>query len=444
MADPPQSSNYPSPLSSPTSNAPLNKRGWGDPAPTSHNLPSQLSSTSEPSPVLFLAGNIPSIGYCVFWLTQAPDANDSTAPIPPAAPNPTSPEDNWILENARLSVTVDPETGNLASLFDKSNQREVLSGPGNQLQAFRDEGQYWDAWNIAPDYAQHLLPPTQLTSIQWLEQGPIRSRLRVIRQLDKSEFCQDYILEADSPLLKIATTVDWQESQVIVKAAFPFTVEAEAATYEIPFGAIARSTQPQTPPEKAKWEVPALRWANLSQEDYGVSLLNDCKYGYDSQLNQLRLTLLKAPLWPDPTADRGFHTFTYALYPHSGNWQVAETVQKGYEFNRPLQVWLCTEADQKPLSTQNLLNPSASFLNLGENSLILSAFKQSEADPNQFVLRCYESQGAATQLTLQSSLNLQIFDSVNLLEQVNQESLNLNNFEVQPWKIVSLAVCSNG
>ena len=408
-----------------------------------HTLPPP-SRISEPTTLLFLAENIPSIGYRIFWLTQTPDANDSTAPILHAAPNLTAAEADWILENNCLRVTVAPETGDLASVFDKFNQREVLSGPGNQLQAFQDQGQYWDAWNIAPDYTEHPLPPTQLKTIYWLEQGPIRFRLRVVRQLGRSEFYQDYILEADSPILKIATTVDWQESQVLVKAAFPMTVQAAAATYEIPYGAIARSTQPQTPQEKAKWEVPALRWADLSQADYGVSLLNDCKYGYDSQPNQIRLTLLKAPLWPDPTADRGIHTFTYALYPHSGNWQAAETVRRGYELNRPLQVWLRPNTAQKPRSTQDLLNPSASFLNLGENSLILSAFKQSETDPDQFVLRCYESQGVAIQLAFQSSLNLQISDSVDLLEQSNQQPLNHNDLQVQPWKIVSLAVCRNG
>ncbi len=411
-------------------------------SPASLSPPSPPSSPSPSSsdalPLLFLAEDIPSIGYRVFWLTQTP-APDS--PAPSSDPTPVLPEVDWILENKYLRVTVSPETGDLASVFDKTNQREVLSGPGNQLQAFRDEGQYWDAWNIAPDYAQHPLPPTQLTAIQWLEQGPIRYRLRIVRQLGNSEFYQDYILEANSPVLKIATTVDWRESQVVVKAAFPVTVEAEGATYEVPYGAISRSTQPQTPQEKAKWEVPALRWADISQEDYGVSLLNDCKYGYDCQSNQIRLTLLKAPLWPDPTADRGVHSFTYALYPHAGDWRDAETVRRGYELNQPLQTWLCTDSVQNTHSMQNMLNLSASFLKLGENSLVLSAFKQSEANPEQFVLRCYESQGSTTQISLQSRLNLHISESVNLLEQVNQQSLNLNGLQVQPWKIVSLEVC---
>ena len=214
------------------------------------------------------------------------------------------------------------------------------------MQAFQDSGQYWDAWNIDPNYAQHPLPSTDLKSIEWIEQGELRSRLRVVRQLGQSQFCQDYILDTESPLLTIATTVDWQERHVLIKAAFPLNVEANYATYEMPCGAIQRPTRPQTPAEQAKWEVPALHWADIGDTEYGVSLLNDCKYGYDAQSSQLRLTLssqlrltlLRSPCWPDSEADRGIHQFTYALYPHSGSWQSAGTVQRGYELNRPMIV----------------------------------------------------------------------------------------------------------
>jgi alpha-mannosidase len=104
-----------------------------------------------------------------------------------------------VLENELLRAVVDPNTGDLNSVFDKIHQREVLSGAGNQLQAFQDSGQYWDAWNIDPNYAQHPLPPTQLKSIEWVERGVVRSCLRVVRQLGQSQFCQDYVLEAGSP-----------------------------------------------------------------------------------------------------------------------------------------------------------------------------------------------------------------------------------------------------
>ncbi|WP_414529218.1 alpha-mannosidase [Nodularia chucula] len=386
-----------------------------------------ISQLSETSKLLFLAEAIPPVGYRIFWIS----------PTSPTAPHPISPD--WILENEFLRVTINPETGDLASVFDKIQQRQVLNGAGNQLQSFADRGQYWDAWNIDPNYAQHPLPPTQLKSIQWLDQGLVQNRIRVVRQLGESEFCQDYILQAGSPLLKIASTVNWQENQVMVKAAFPLNLQADFATYEIPCGTIRRPTQPQTPAEQAKWEVPALRWADLTAETdadiYGVSLLNDCKYGYDSKNNQLRLTLLRSPNWPDPETDRGRHQFTYALYPHAGNWESANTVKHGYELNIPLQVIInppTTEKDRSQTSPDRV-----SFLNLSAENLILMAFKPSEDNPQQFILRCYECHGKIAELSLQSDLGLYLGNAVDLLE--SNSSLQ-QNFIIQPKKIVTFQV----
>ncbi|QLE43875.1 alpha-mannosidase [Nostoc sp. C052] len=407
-----------------------------------------LSQLSEPSALLFLASEIPPVGYRIFWLS--PTLREAKATFPPLLPD-------WILENEFLRVVIDPDTGDLSSVFDKTYQREVLSGAGNQLQAFKDSGQYWDAWNIDPNYAQHPLPATNLQSIQWLEQGPVQSRVRVVRQLGESEFCQDYILQGGSPLLKIVTTVNWQENHVLVKAAFPLNIEANFATYEIPCGAIRRPTKPQTPAEQAKWEVPALRWADLTAEDtqtntaipnrYGVSLLNDCKYGYDSKPNQLRLTLLRSPNWPDSEADRGFHEFTYTLYPHAGSWEAAHTVRRGYELNIPLQVIL------NPPDTHNRLNApltltelrtieGASFLNLSAENLILMALKPSEDNPQQLILRFYESHGETAELSLQSDLGLNLGDRVDLLERSSSTefSFRQQNLTIEPWKIASFQV----
>jgi alpha-mannosidase len=421
-------------------------------------LPSQLTKEST---LLFLAKDIPSIGYRVFWLCPIPIPH-SPFPIP------HSPDD-FVLENEWLRVVVDPDTGDLSSVFDKIHQREVLSGAGNQLQAFQDSGQYWDAWNIDPNYAQHPLPSTDLKSIEWMEQGELRSRLRVVRQLGQSQFCQDYILDTESPLLKIATTVDWQERHVLVKAAFPLNVEANYATYEMPCGAIQRPTRPQTPAEQAKWEVPALHWADLTdlslettghnqslwdssrnsliqnpkskiQNGYGVSLLNDCKYGYDAQPSQLRLTLLRSPCWPDSEADRGIHQFTYALYPHSSSWQSAGTVQRGYELNKPLIV-----LNNCPVGTYSHrpLQPMGRLLDLQAPNLVLMAFKQSEDTPNQWIVRCYECEGASAELSLKSDLDLAIAHSVDLLERSIQTCESLSSgqtLKISPWKIATFSV----
>ncbi len=446
---------------------------WGIYDLSGQELPSQRT---EESTLLFLAKDIPSIGYRLFWLSRFPIPN-SRFPIPDSRfPIPHYSED-FVLENEFLRVGVDPDTGDLSSVFDKIHQREVLSGSGNQLQAFQDKGQYWDAWNIDPNYTQHPLPPTQLKSIQWLERGVLRSRLRVVRQLGQSEFCQDYILDAESPLLKIATTVDWQERHVFVKAAFPLNLEANYATYEIACGAIQRPTRPQTPAEQAKWEVPALRWADLTdfssevtspdynpsdssyncliqnlnptprtnsedgeiQNGYGVSLLNDCKYGYDAQSSQLRLTLLRSPSWPDPEADRGIHQFTYALYPHSGSWQSGGTVRRGYELNLPLQVLLPARVRANPTS----LPPIGQFLDFQAENLILMALKPSEDVSKEWIVRCYECHGESAEVSLRSDLDVAIAHSVDLLERPISSCEPLSDgqpLRIPAWKIATFTV----
>jgi len=398
----------------------------------------------------FLAENIAGIGYRCFWLCPSSTGRSVTQSYP---------SDAFVLENEYLQVTVDPETGNLSQLSDRIHQRTMLSQAGNQLQAFRDSGQYWDAWNIDPNYAQFPLPAAQLVKLQYEAKGSIVTRIRVIRKLGQSTFNQVYVLEKGSPVLKIQTQVDWQERHVLVKAAFPLNIDAAYATYEMPFGAIQRSTRPKTDAEKAKWEVPALRWADLSDtasnDSYGFSILSDGKHGYDSTPNQIRLTLLRSPTWPDPDADRGLHQFTYAVYAHDRNWQAAQTVQRGYELNQPLRV--LPIASTSPSASSSVSLPAiGQFLNLSASHLVLSAFKRSEDHPHQWVLRCYDAQGQATSLNWQESLNSmlgQLLDSksvqrTNLLEtpQPDPEGDNLegNNLAgkdiVPPWTIATFVL----
>ncbi|WP_299411079.1 alpha-mannosidase [Acaryochloris sp. IP29b_bin.148] len=374
-------------------------------------------------PALCFKADIPAIGYQLYWLTPV---------VQPEPSNP--PPHHWTLENDYLQVQVNEQTGALTQIWDKVAQRQVLSGPGNHLQFFTDKGQYWDAWNIDPDYENKALPDAKLQSIEWLSQGPLQQRVRVKHQFGQSHFCQDYVLDIDSPLLRIEATVDWQENQVLVKTAFPLTIAADQATYEIPCGAIQRPTLPNPeldPREQAKWEVPALQWADLTDihQHYGVSLLNNCKYGYDAQPNQLRLTLLKSPNWPDPGCDRGHHQFTYALYPHAQTWQVAQTTHKGYELNRPLHTLVVSSEDQSKLG----LPPQQQFLNLGAENLILMAFKAAEDDPQQWVMRCYESHGERVIPTFENRLNLQVQQPIDVLEHPKNIQLD----QISSWQITS-------
>jgi alpha-mannosidase len=264
-----------------------------------------------------------------------------------------------------------------------------------------------------------------LKSLTWIETGPLRQRLQVVRQLNQSVIQQDYILDIDSPVLKIETWIHWQESQVVLKVAFPLALDTDMATGEIPFGAIGRPTRPITDADRAKWEVPALRWVDLSTDEWGVSLLTDCKHGFDVTPSQLRLTLLKAPLWPDPGCDRTDHHFTYAIYPHPGTWQQAQTVQQAQALNIPLTPFFVDspDANRKPnpaaAPIHKTITPAAgqSLLSLGPDTVILTAFKPAEDQPHEFILRCYDACGLAAVPTLDSPLPFSSQTQVNLLEQ---------------------------
>ena len=435
-----------------------------------------LPSQSSAEHLLFLATDLPSLGYRLFWLAPLELSRRSFPhPSPPlikgreqekpllikgresekppfirgvggvkisAAAQTTVTEtrasSDFIFKNQFVAVEINPETGDIASIYERINHRQILTSTGaNQLQAFEDGGQYWDAWNIDPKYAEKPLPPSQLKSIEWIEQGEIRQRIRVVRELAGSEFTQDYILDAHSPILRIETSVDWQAEHVLIKANFPVNLTADISTSETACGAIDRPTTPTTTTEQAKWELPMHRWIDLSDVsgEYGVSILNDCKYGYDAGTDYLRLTLLRSSNWPDPTADRGYHEFSYAIYPHSGTWQAAQTVRKGLELNSPLQVFQLDPQPQPDVSRN--LAPSSSLLDLQAENLILMAFKPSDLHPQSWILRCYECHGTECELRLTGDLNLQIDRVVNLLEQPQAE---LVDDLIKPWQIQSFGI----
>ena len=388
-----------------------------------NSLPSQ--STTEH--ILFLAPDLPSVGYRLFWLAPTQATTETLA------------SSGFIFKNQFVEVTINPETGDIASIYDILNHRQILASTGaNQLQAFQDGGQYWDAWNIDPKYVEKPLPPSQLRSIHWIENGVIRQRLRVVRELAGSDFTQDYILDTHSSIVRIETSVNWQAEHVLVKANFPLNLAADISTAETACGAIERPTIPKTPTETAKWELPMHRWADLTDlsGEYGVSILNDCKYGYDAGTDYLRLTLLRSSNWPDPTADREYHEFTYAIYPHSGSWQAAQTVRKGLELNSPLQV--VRTGRQGDWGTGGLGN-CGSLIDLQAENLVLMAFKPSETPDKSWILRCYECHGIEGEIKLTGDLDLRLDRVVNLLEQPGSGQTDP---VIKSWQIRSFGIAN--
>jgi alpha-mannosidase len=287
---------------------------------------------------------------------------------------------------------------------DKRNNRELLVGFVNELQLLEDKPSAWDAWNIGLTGVKY---PSTFRKAELVERGPVRCVIRLHRDYLKpgvkkdfptedfpsSFFTQDIILYSGLDRIDFVTTVDWWEEKTMLKAAFPLAVSDTVATYEIPYGTIRRSTRMRDSWEKAKVEVPTQRWADVSSPEYGVSLLTKTKYGFDIKGNVMRLSLLRSPKWPDPTADRGKHVIEYSLYPHAGTWKEAATIRRGYEYNNPL---MATSVDRHSGS----LPSTHSFMSLSPPNLVLTTVKRAE-DSNAWILQWYDAEGKESEATLQ-------------------------------------------
>ena len=347
--------------------------------PQNHVLPSKvLSWNASTSTYELLAEvkDVPSLGYEVLHVVPSKLKFQSDLHV-----------DGLTLENATLKVTVDPHTGCITSLYSKADRFESLAkgACGNELEVFKDTPEADDAWNIDPGTLDHFTAISRADSVELVEQGPMRAVIRVARRWQSSTFTQDIVLYADSDQVEVVNNIDWHETHTLLKAAFPLAASSNSATYEIPFGSIDRPTTRSNSWEEARFEVPALRWADLGNGSHGLSIVNDSKYGYDCKGNVLRLTLLRSPVSPDPNADRGHHTFSYALYPHAGDWKSALTIRHGYEFNSRLAaLQVQPHAGQLPLVH--------SFVQLDGENVVLTAVKKAE-DVNGLIVRFYEWEG---------------------------------------------------
>jgi alpha-mannosidase len=339
------------------------------------------------------------------------------------------------LENDLLRVEFSV-SGDIVRIFDKANQREVLP-PGavaNQFQAFEDRPKFWDAWDIDIFYDDKLWLAEPAASIELVEQGPLRWTLEIRRCILNSVYTQRISLTRDSARLDFATSIDWRERHVLLKVAFPVDVLSPVATYDIQWGNVQRPTHRNTSWDWARFETCAHKWVDLSEGGYGVSLLNDCKYGHDIRDNVIRLTLLRSPTVPDPEADQGVHRFTYSLLPHAGGWEEG-TAAEAYQLNDPVIGYRCPmTAPRSPLPA------SRSLLTVSAPNIVVETVKRAE-DGDGLIMRFYESQRRRGAVTLTCAFPLARVEKVNLLEET-QETLtpegNRVTLFVRPYEIVSL------
>jgi len=251
----------------------------------------------------------------------------------------------------------------------------------NQLQLFQDGPEMESAWNIHEVFEKRPYGWDGAADVRVIEQGPVRAVVRVTRTRGQSRVEQDVAVWADHLRIDFITRVDWQERQVLLKAAFPVSVRSDTAAYEVQFGAIRRPTHRNTSWDQEKFEVCAHRWMDLSEPGYGVSVLNDSRYGCDVHGSVLRLTLLRGAEWPDPGADRGRHELTYSLFPHPGDWAEAGTVRRAWELNVPVT---CVAGAAAPF-------PPRRFFAV-DGPAVLQALKRAD-DGDGWILRFYEPHG---------------------------------------------------
>ncbi len=267
-----------------------------------------------------------------------------------------------------------------------------------------------------------------------VEDGPLRAGIRVVRRFGASRVAQTIRLAAGRSFVDFDTEVEWHESNRLLKVSFPVDIRSQRATYEIQYGHVERPTHANTSWDAARFEVRAHKWADLSEPGYGVALLNDCKYGYDISGNVLRLSLLRAPTWPDPVADRGHHRFIYRLFPHAGDLRDAGVVDAGYDLNVPLRA-VTTTAHSGPA------DPGRSLLSVDAAHVVVETVKRSDDDTDALVVRLYEAWGRRGPVTLRGPWPIGRASFTDLLERHVTDTRvdgSTVTFDVTPFQIVTL------
>lgn len=327
--------------------------------------------------------------------------------------------------------------GEIETLYDREAERQVDCGrPMNVFAAFEDKPQRFDAWDVDVYYKEKPYAPFVLTKREVVSQGET-AVIRSSWKFNRSVLTQDMIVYADDRRIDFVTTVDWKEKQVFLKAYFPVDVHAGEASYEIQFGNIRRPTHTNTEWDFARFEVPGHRWADLSQGDYGVAILNDCKYGYDVHENVLGLSLLKSAVRPDETADRKVHHFTYSLYPHRGTAETADVTKAAINLNMPV-LTQCVPADGQGESFVR-----SSFVHTDCGHILLDTVKLAE-DGKSCVVRLYEYKNCSDDKAgLFFDRNLKRVAETNLCEEEEREiAVNGNGiafaigcYEIKTFKV---------
>lgn len=388
-------------------------------------LPCQLIKENDKTKAMFFARGLPSKGYKAYTLRDEKVEHTTSMKV-----------SSNRLENKYFSMEID-DKGTFTSIFDKVNNRELLQAGqrGNQIQAFEDKPMNWDNWDIDIYYREKMWEVDEVEKVEVLENGPVRGGVRIYKKFMDSTIIQNIYIYEDIPRIDFDTFIDWKEDQVLLKAAFPVDIRADKATYDIQFGNVERPTHWNTSWDLARFEVCAHKWADLSEDGYGVSLLNDCKYGYDIKDGVMRITLLKSGMHPNPEADREEHRFVYSLYPHAGGWREGNTVKMGYQLNVPAYA----RVEQ---AHEGVLPSALSMISVDCDNVIVETVKKAE-DSDDLIIRLYECYNRRSDVTLTFFKPLSKVVECNLMEkdiqpvdvQGNKFSFQIKPYEIKTFKL---------
>ena len=338
------------------------------------------------------------------------------------------------IDNGMLRIIFERATGNIRGIRDHRHDREVLSPghAGNVFQLHRDIPNEYDAWEVNAFALEQVEEIGGLVSIEVVERTDLRAAIRVVRKFGASTITQRISLCAGSARIDFDTAIDWHEEHKFLKVAFPVNVHAPRATYEVQYGHTERPTHYNTTWDIARFEVCAQKWIDLSEADYGVGLLNDCKYGCDIHGNVMRLSLLRAPTAPDRKADRGHHEFVYALLPHGGDFRKGGVIEQAYALNMPLHL-VETDPHKGPFPARQ------SFFEVDRPGVMIEAVKHAEHEES-VIVRLYEANGSRGSVVLTTTLPVKHAFYADLMERTGAPIACDGGeiaFPVKPFEIVT-------
>ncbi|KAG1458244.1 hypothetical protein G6F46_000079 [Rhizopus delemar] len=361
----------------------------------------------------------------------------------------TTKNDHFVLENPLLKATFN-KNGQLTELIDKRTKRGNLIPDGcrgNILQLYEDVPTYWDAWDVEIYHLQKYVNLEGHGEIKVLADGPLKAQLLIEHKIsDVSTIKQIISLTCIGERLEFENFVDWNESHQFLKVEFNWDIVSDFATYDIQYGVVRRPTHYNTTIDSAKFEVCGHKFTDLSEANYGIALMTDCKYGYATHEKTQRLSLLRSPKGPDEDADMGQHKFKYAIYPHLGNYSVSNVMQAALEFNTPISI---RHGQGNEICNGEMISPL--FEMTPSREIIIDTVKLAEDDKGkgkQIILRLYEAYGGKSTATLKSSLDVKKIQISNVLEDDTGKQLE-KDFDggfivtLKPFQIMTLKVDLN-